>query len=181
MSAPLAVRLDDTILSWLLYAALIVGRYVFGALCSQLKFTRPVKFNYKLIMINNKHSCAWNWKKFHSSSGMLSGKTYTRKLECCLASTGTLSWFLLSSPLVHSICVSPVIKVLCIIVWKESVILICYIAVHVFIRVYLMCGIQFISSIYIFLLIKLNTEDQIKIIIGLLQQPLLKWPTRNHI
>ena len=45
------------------YAALIIGRSVFGALCSQLKFARSVKFNYKLIMINNKHSCAWNCKK----------------------------------------------------------------------------------------------------------------------
>ena len=50
--------IDDTILAWLPYAALIVGRSVFGALCSQIKFTRSVKFNYKLIMINNKHSCA---------------------------------------------------------------------------------------------------------------------------
>ena len=57
MSAPLTVRLDDTILALLPYAALIVGRSVFGALCSQLKFTRSVKFTYKLIMINNKHSC----------------------------------------------------------------------------------------------------------------------------
>ena len=56
MSAPLAVRLDDTILAWLPYAALIMGQSVFVALCSQLKFTRSVKFNYKLIMINNKHS-----------------------------------------------------------------------------------------------------------------------------
>ena len=48
--------IDDTILAWLPYAALILGRSVFGALCSQLKFARSVKFNYKLIMINNKHS-----------------------------------------------------------------------------------------------------------------------------
>jgi hypothetical protein len=40
MSAPLAVRLADTILAWLPYAALIVGRSVFGALFSLLKFTR---------------------------------------------------------------------------------------------------------------------------------------------
>ena len=57
MSAPLAVRLDDAILAWLPYAVLIVGRSIFGALCSQLRFTRSVKFNYELIMINNEHSC----------------------------------------------------------------------------------------------------------------------------
>ena len=57
MSAPLAMQPDDTILAWLPYAALIVGRSVFGAMCSQLKFTRSVKFNCELIMINNEHSC----------------------------------------------------------------------------------------------------------------------------
>jgi|LakMenEpi03Aug12_release.lakeMendotaPanAssembly.Ray.scaffolds.fasta_scaffold734362_1 hypothetical protein len=57
MSAPLAVWLDDTIFAWLPYAALIVGGSVLGPLCSQLKFTRSVKFNYELIMINNEHSC----------------------------------------------------------------------------------------------------------------------------
>ena len=57
MSAPLAVRLDDAILAWLPYAVLIVGQSVFSALCSQLKFTRSVKFNCELIMINNEHSC----------------------------------------------------------------------------------------------------------------------------
>ena len=45
--------IDDTILIWLPYAALIVDRSVFGAMCSQLKFTRSVKFNCELIMINN--------------------------------------------------------------------------------------------------------------------------------
>ena len=57
MSAPLAVRLDDKILAWLPYAALTVGQSVFGALCSQLKFTRSVKFNCELKMINNEHRC----------------------------------------------------------------------------------------------------------------------------
>ena len=57
MSAPQAVRQDYTILAWLPYAVLIVGRSVFGAMCSQLKFTRSVKFNCELIMINNEHSC----------------------------------------------------------------------------------------------------------------------------
>ena len=45
MSAPQAVRQDYTILAWLPYAVLIVGRSVFGAMCSQLKFTRSVKLN----------------------------------------------------------------------------------------------------------------------------------------
>ncbi len=49
---------------------------LFGALCSQLKFTSSVKFNYKLIMINNKHSCAWNWKKFLYSSGRPNKNNY---------------------------------------------------------------------------------------------------------
>ena len=37
MSAPLAVWLDDTILAWLPYAALIVGRSVFGVHNSKLQ------------------------------------------------------------------------------------------------------------------------------------------------
>jgi hypothetical protein len=42
---------DETIILlfhfWLPYAALIVGRSVFGGLCSQLNFTGSVKFNYR--------------------------------------------------------------------------------------------------------------------------------------